>query len=67
MSVPSGKEIKSEIPLVVASERGEAQTVRMQACRRCTYRVVGPLPASAEADMETVGIVERPGKAGHRG
>jgi hypothetical protein len=26
----------------VASERGTAQTVRMQACRRCTYWVVGP-------------------------
>jgi DNA ligase D-like protein (predicted 3'-phosphoesterase) len=25
-----------------ASERGKAQTVCMQACRRCTYRVVGP-------------------------
>ncbi len=32
----------NETPLVVASERGPAQTIPVQACRRCRYRVVGP-------------------------
>ena len=32
----------TEILLVAASERGTAQTERMQACRRCTFGVVGP-------------------------
>jgi hypothetical protein len=42
-------------------------TVRMQACRRCTYRVVGHPVASAEAASDTMRIVEWPGKASRRG
>jgi hypothetical protein len=46
--------------LVVASERGVAQTVCMQACRRCTYRVVGPFDESFLGNSPTHWLREEP-------
>ena len=54
---PQEKKSK-EIPLVVASERGRAQTEGLT-----TFGVVGP----ATVELPTHQIVERSGKAGHSG
>ena len=59
----------NEIPLVAASERGTAQTERVQACRRCTFGVVGPLRGFGRtpAKLQNLDLAELSGKSGHRG
>jgi hypothetical protein len=57
----------TEIPLVVASERGIAQTERMQAYRRCVFGVVGPFGerGSTPGKLQNLSLAEPSGKSGH--
>ena len=57
----------TEIPLVVASERGIAQTEHMQAYRRCVLGVVGPFRecGSTSGKLQNLSLAEPSGKSGH--
>ena len=59
----------NETPLVVASERGSAQTLPVQAGRRCWKGVVGPCGHFCRSGAEsTIAVVaEAPGKVRRRG
>src|SRR6185295_4387775 len=59
----------TEILLVAASERGTAQTERVQACRRCTFGVVGPLGrfGRTSTKLQNLALAELSGKSGHSG
>ena len=59
----------TETPLVVASERGIAQTSPVQACKRCWPGVVGSVrrPCRVSAELQKSRVVEASGKGRHRG
>ena len=66
---PRRKRKKVSIPLVVASERGTAQTAYVKACGRCAAGVVGPTwPSRRSAgELQTARVAEWSGKSIRRG
>ena len=59
----------TETPLVVASERGSAQTQQMKADMRCLLRVVGLVSGSCpiRQQLQSWVLVEASGTSHHRG
>ena len=63
----SEEEESTEIPQVVVSERGGAQTLSMEALQRCGRGVVGPGGGGASHLAGKPEVVERSGKVGQSG